>query len=80
MTWLGTGWSRLKRDRVLSCSLEDGYARVGEGEASLSQLDAALCLHLQMFIKNLLQCARRARQTDMATGLWAHVFHCVARN
>lgn len=62
MTWLGTGWSRLKRDRVLCCSLEDGYERVGEGEASLSQLDAALCLHLQVFIKSLLPCARRANR------------------
>lgn len=48
--------SWLKRDRVLCCSLEDGYGRVGEGVASLSQLHAALCLHLRMFIKNLLVC------------------------
>lgn len=72
MTWLGTGWSRLKRDRILCCSVEDGYAKVGEGEASLSQLDAALCLHLRTC------CSVLGRQTDMAT--WAHVFHCVAEN
>lgn len=70
--------SRLKRDRVLCCSLEDGYKGwVRERPASAS------CMQPSVFISGCLlrTCySVLGGQTDMATGLWAHVFHCVARN